>query len=112
MSDISSEKDHFEKAEKIYYEVLRTSGFNETLKFSATIPTRRHRGRNIIWFNLPFRSNVKTYVGKLFLALLQKHFLPHHKYYKLFNKNNEKSSYSYMPNMKKIIANHNANLLS
>ena len=112
LSDISSEKEHFEKAATIYYDVLRNSGFNETLKFSPIIPTRRQRGRNIIWFNLPFSSNVKTNVRKLFLALLQKHFPPHHKYYKLFNKNNEKNSYTYMPNMKKVIANHNANLLS
>ena len=66
LSDISSEKEHFEKAATIYYEVLRNSGFNETLKFSPIIPTRRQRGRNIIWFNLPFSSNVKTNVGKLF----------------------------------------------
>ena len=74
-------------------------------------PTRRHRGRNIIWFNSPFSSNVKTNVGKLFLALLQKHFPRHHKHYKLFNKKNAKISYNCMPNMKSVIQNHNANLL-
>ena len=109
LSDISSEKEHFEKAATIYYEVLRNSGFNETLKFSPIIPTRRQRGRNIIWFNLLFSSNVKTNVGKLFLALLQKHFLRH---YKLFIKNNVKISCGYMPNIKSVIQNHNANLLS
>ena len=111
-SDISSNKEHFDKAAPIYNEALNNSGFNETLKFSPTIPTRRHRGRNLIWFNPPFSSNVKTNVEKLFLNLLQKYFPWHHKYYKLFNKNNMKISYSCMPNMKSVIQNHNANLLS
>ena len=73
LSDISSDKVHFEKAAPIYNEVLKNSGLNETLKFLSTIHTRRHRGRNI-WFNTPLSSNVKTNVGKLFLTFLQKHF--------------------------------------
>ena len=75
-SDISSDKEHFDKAVPIYNEALKNSGFNETLKF---LPTRRLRGRNIIWFNPPYSSNVNTNVGKLFLNLLQKHFPRHHK---------------------------------
>ena len=35
----------------------------------------------------------------------------HHKYYKLFNRNNVKISYSCMQNVASIIQNHNANLL-
>ena len=112
LSDISSDKEHFAKAAPVYTEALKNSGFNETLKFSPTVPTRRHRGRSIIWFNPPFSSNVKKNVGKLFLTLLQKHFSRHHKYYKSFNKNNVKISCSCMPNMKSVIQNHNANLLS
>ena len=69
-------------------------------------------GRNIVWFNSTFSSNVKTNVGKLFLAHLQKHFPQDHKYSKLLNKNNVKISYSCMPNLKSTIQNHNANLLS
>ena len=99
LSDISSDKKHFEKAALIYNETLKNSGFNETLKVLPTIPTRCHRGRNIIWFNPPFSSNVKTNVEKLFLNLLRKHFPRHHKYYKLFNENDVKISYSCMPNI-------------
>ena len=112
LSDIFSNKEYFGKAAPIYNEALKNSGFNETLKFLPTIPTRGHRGRNIIWLNPPFSSNVKTNVGKLFSTLLQKHFPQHHKYYKLFNKNNVKISYSCMPNMESVIQNHNSNLLS
>ena len=70
LSDISSDKEHFDKAAPIYDEALKSSDFNETLKFSPTIPTRCHRGRNIIWFNSPFSSNVKTNVGKLYIYIL------------------------------------------
>ena len=108
LCDISSDKEHFDKAPPIYNEALRNSGYNETSKFASAIPTRRHRGRNIIWFNSPFNSNVETNVEKLFLTLLWKY----HKYYKLLNKNNVKISYSCMPNMKSVIQNHNPNLLS
>ena len=45
LSDISSDKEHYDKAAPIYNEALKNSGFNETLKFSPKIPTRRHRGR-------------------------------------------------------------------
>ena len=69
------------------------------LTFSPAIPTRHHRGRNFIWLNSPFNSNVKRNVGKLFLTLL-------------FKKNNVSISYSCMPNKKSVIQNHNANLLS
>ena len=38
LSDISSEKEHFDKAAPIFNEALKNSGFNETLKFSPTVP--------------------------------------------------------------------------
>ena len=111
MSNISSDKEHFGLAAPIN-EALRNSGFNETLKFSSTVPTRCHRGRNIIWFNPTHSSNVKTNVGKITLTLLQKHFPRHLKYYELFTQNNVKITYSYMANMKSAIQNYNTNLLS
>ena len=39
LSDISSNKEHFDKAAPIYNEALKNSDFDETLKFSPTIPT-------------------------------------------------------------------------
>ena len=112
LSDITSDKEHFDKAAPIYNKALKNNSFNETLKFSPTIPTRNHRRRNIICFNLPFSSDVKTNVRQLFLTPLQKHFLRHHKYYKLFNKNKVKISCSCMLNMESVAQNQNANLLS
>ena len=50
-------------------------------------------------------------VGKQFLALLSKHFPPHHKFRKLFNKNNVKLSYSCTKNIASIISSHNKKAL-
>ena len=81
LSDISGDKEYFDQAAPVYNEALKNCTFNETLKFLSSLPTRRHRERNIIWFNPSFSNNVKTNVGKLFLSALQKHFPRHRKYY-------------------------------
>ena len=72
-----------------------------------SITTNKHRKRNIIWFNPPYSANDVTKVGKYFLSLLDKHFPPRNKFYKIFNRNIVKISYSYLPNMKTIINSHN-----
>ena len=73
---------------------------------------KRQRKRDVIWFNPPFNVNVATNVAKSFLALIDKHFPRHHRYHKLFNKNNVKSSYSCMSNVVAIISSHNARVLA
>ena len=50
-------------------------------------------------------------MGKIFLNLIKKHFPPHHKFHKLFNKNTVKISYSCTRNIKSIINSHNAKIL-
>ena len=57
--------------------------------------------------NPPFSKSVATKIDKTFLRLIDKHFPPHHKLHKLFNRNNVKISYSCMPNVKSIINKHN-----
>ena len=96
ISNISCDKESFDKAAPDYNNALKNSGFNENIKFTPRPPKRRKRCRNILWFNPPFSSNVKTDIGKIFLLLLDKHFPQHHKYYKLFSRNNVKISYSCM----------------
>ena len=66
---------------------------------------------NVIWFNPPFSVNVKTKVGNYFSNLLRKHFPPRHKFSKLFNRNTNKVSYSWMQNIKAEIHKHNKNTL-
>ena len=48
----------------------------------------------MIWFSPLCSKNVKTNIGKKFLNLIKKHFPPHHKFRKLFNKNTVKINYS------------------
>ena len=71
---------------------------------------KKKRKRNIIWFNPPFSENVATNIGKAFL--LSEHFPPNNRYHKIFNKQNVKLSYSCMPNMGSIIAQHNKQVLN
>ena len=69
------------------------------------------RKRNILWFNPPFSRNVKTNLAKQFLNFITKHFPKHHKFHKLFNRNNVKVSYSCMANIKSKINLHNKKII-
>ena len=51
---------------------------------------------------------MKTNVDKIFMRLVDKYSLSHQKYYKLFNRNNIKLSYSCMPNINFVIRKHNS----
>ena len=74
LSDISRNKEHFEKAAPIYNEALKNSGFNEILKFSPSIPTKRLCERNITWSNPSFSSNIKTIFRKAIFSPLTETF--------------------------------------
>ena len=65
----------------------------------------------IIWFNPPYSKSVKTNIGKIFLNLIKKHFPPHHKFHKLFDKNTVKISYSCTQNIKTITNPYNTKIL-
>ena len=115
ISALSCNEDVFNKAKDTYTASLRSSGFIYDIKFSKRADTtrnRRSRKRNIVWFNPPYNSAVKTNIGRKFLSLLDKHFPRHHKFSKLFNRNTVKVSYSASPNMSSIIARHNKRILS
>ena len=110
ISNISCDKEYFDKAAAVYNNAYKNSGFNETIKFTPRSPKRRKHWRNILWFNPAFSFNVKTKTGEIFLRLPYKDFPKHH-YYKLINRNNVKISYSCMQSMASVIQNHNTNLL-
>ena len=111
ISDISCNKEYFDKAAPACNNALKFSGFNENIQFMSTPPPRRNRNRKIIWFNPPYSANVKTIISRMFLRLIDKHFQRHQKYHKLFNRNNIKISNSCMPNMTNVIRNYNTSLL-
>ena len=114
-----NDKAAFEKAAPKYNQALKRSGFKHTFMYKplhsylhrSNNNNKKKRKRNIIWFNPPFSENVATNIGKEFFSLLSKHFPPNNRYHKIFNKQNVKLSYSCMPNMGSIIAQHNKQVL-
>ena len=99
----------------MYQEALIKSGYKHKLIYKPYSPenksAKNNSKRKIIWFNLPYSKSVSTNVGKSFLNLVNKHFPPHHKFRKLFNKNTMKVSYSCMPSVKSKINSHNRYVL-
>ena len=113
LSSISCNNEEFVKAKPPYEEALQKSGHQSNMTYiEPQNKQKRQRKRNVIWFNPPFNANVTTNVAKSFLALIDKHFPRHHRYHKLFNRNNVKTSYSCMSNMAAIISSHNARVLA
>ena len=95
-----SDKNRFDKAAPDYNIAPKNSRFNGNLTSIPNLSKRQTRKRQVIWFNPPYSAIVKTNFGKIFMGLADKQFPRHHKYYKLFNRNNIKLSYSCMSNMK------------
>ena len=113
LSDLSCNKEEFDKAKPLYEKSLHESGYKTSMSYAQTeVKNSRNRSRNIIWFNPPFSQNVKTNIGKLFLKLVKKHFPKHHRLHKIFNPNTVKLSYICMSNMSNFIKQHNSNILS
>ena len=83
LSEISSNKEAFDKAAPIYQQALEKSGYKHQLKFDATSKDQtrseeRSRRRNITWYNAPYSKNVATNVGKNFLRIVKESFSPGH----------------------------------
>ena len=114
ISDLSCDKEQFEKAKGIYESALSASGFPSNLTFEDNVSEsqRPRRKRKIIWFNPPFNQQVKSNIGKSFLNLVKKHFPKKHKFSKIFNTNTIKLSYSCTTNMENTIKQHNTKILN
>ena len=78
ISEMSCDEDEFEKAKRDYNKALEKSGFSEEFKYHKQGSVKCVRTRNVIWFNPPYSSHVKTNVGKIFMKLIVKHFPKHH----------------------------------
>ena len=114
LSNHSSDEAIFNLAKLPYENALKESGYKVNLSYNPTDKEKtpsKHRKRNIIWFNPPYNKNVATKIGRKFLQLIDKHFPRHHKFYKLFNRNNIKVSYSCTKNIKSVIQSHNKKIL-
>ena len=89
LSKLSSNEKVFKESDSIYQEALDKSGYNHKITFhiaSTNNTQSRQRNRNIIWFNPPLSKSVVTKMGKTVLRLIDKHFPPHHKLHKVFNR--------------------------
>ena len=96
ISSISSDQTIFENAAPLYDEALKTSGYNQPMKYHPrnkeilTQQMSRRRKRNMICFNPPYSLDVKTNMARQFLCLIDKHFPKNHQLQKVFNRNNKR----------------------
>ena len=113
LSNLSSDENIFSQATPYYKEAIERSGYKHDFQYTPNRNQQRNkRKRKIIWFNPPYNKNLSTNIGRYFLTLVKKHFPQHHKFHKIFNKNNIKVSYGCMSNVKSIIDSHNKKILS
>ena len=114
LSSISSNEDIFKKAIPPYQEALEKSGYQHKLYFDPPChpKQKKTRSRNVTYFNPPFSETVKTYVGHIFLKLIDTSITSENPLRKIFNRNTIKLSYKCMPNMGQAISRHNSKLLN
>ena len=115
LSALSSSKEMFDSVSQKFQQALNNAGYSYNLKFDpegAKSKKKRTRKRNdILWFNPPYSTSIKTNVGAQFLKLVSKHFPKSHVLHKLINRKTVKMSYRNSPNMKKIISAHNQKVM-
>ena len=110
LSKISSDRKVFEESTHIYKEALKKSGYKHEFKYQNEMASRKKRKKkDLIYYNPPFNTLVKTNIGKQFLNLIDKHFKKQRKdnLNKIINRHTVKISYSCTNNMASIISSHN-----
>jgi hypothetical protein len=111
ISALSSSEEMFESVAQLYQDALDNAGYKYKLKFdpesATTNKNKRSRRRNILWFNPPYSTSVKTNVGAKFLKLIDKHFPKSNPLNKVINRMNTKVSYRTTSKVKKIISSNN-----
>ena len=67
LSELSCNKDEFDKARLLYEKSLQESGYKTTMSYAQTeVKTNKNRNWDIIWFNPPISINVRNNIGKIF----------------------------------------------
>ena len=117
LSDLSSNREIFEKIKPVYRDALNKSRFQEKLSYTSAQNKNNKNGnkqrkRKIIWHKQRYSADSKKNIGKTFLNLIKYHFPKKNKLHKIFNKNTVKVSYSCMSSISSIISGHNKNLLN
>ena len=119
LSTISTDKEMFEQEVRHYQEAIKDAGHKDKLEFvEKNSSTGSHDDRNkrkareVIWFNPPWSSNVRTNIAGKFISLLRNHFPKNSLLYKIFNTKKVKVSYKTTRNMQSIIKSHNMKVIS
>ena len=103
----SSSAKIFEQSKPDFEEALKKWGHKAKLLYiqpNLQQNNTRKRTRKIIWFNPPFRLNVKKNVVKMFFQLIDTYFPPKNKLHKIFSRNTVKVSYSCTQNISQVIS--------
>ena len=110
ISDLSCNKEEFNKVKSVHESALKDSGHFSSMSYNNgnSQNARRNRKRKVIWFNPPHSQNVKTNIGNLFIRLVRKHFPKNSKYHKIFNPSTLKLSYCCTTNVGNIIKQLNS----
>ena len=94
ISDVSCNKEEFDKVKSVYESTLKESGHFSLMSYNNnTQNARRNRNRKAIWFNPSYSQNAKANIGKLFIKPARKYFPKNNKCYTIFNLNTLKLSY-------------------
>ena len=116
LSKISANEEVFNTAIPPYQAALEASEYPHRLTFDPNArnkpPKKRTRNRKVTWFNPPWSNNVRSNIGKQFLAIIKETFPPAHPLYKICNKNTIKVSYRCMNNIKREVSRHNNHILN
>ena len=114
LSRISSNEMVFNMAAPDFQAALDKSGYSHKLVYDPNIRSKKkkkNRQRKVTWFNPPYSANVKTNIGRDFLNILDNAFPPTNPLHKLFTRKSVKVSYKCMPNIAKVVAQHNLQVL-
>ena len=114
ISDLSCDKEEFNKIKSVNETALKDSGQFPSMSFnnSNTQNGRRNRNRKIIWFNAAYSRNLKIIIGELFIKHVRKHLLKNSKHHKIFKLNTLKLSYCSTTNIENIIRQRKSKRLS
>lgn len=116
VSGLCSSQEIFNNHKTFYENALGKSGYQVKLQYKPTKnakkTSKRQRWPKVFWFNPPWNAKIKTNIGKMFLALINKHFPVGSQWHRHFNRNTLKLSYSCTKNIASHISQHNFKVLN
>ena len=112
ISDLSSNKEVFDREKAFFEDALKRSGYDVSLQYTPSdTQAKKGRSRKVIWFNPPFCKSVKTRIGAKFLELINTCFPKNHTLSKIINRNTIKVSPCCLNNVNSIISGQNKSKL-